>query len=187
MVTIPKQYQKLIEMKPLLPKMVQTFFDIYGTTEIPGPQSSPEILRWAKVCGLEDVYVKDGIAWCGLTVAYCAKMAGKSYPKNPLYALNWRQFGEEVKPGGEVCGDVYIKERRNNRGLLIGGHVGIIIAEDQNYFHIGGGNQGDTTGIVRFPKSLKHWVRRPFYTNPPLGAQKFIIDSSGIATGNKVS
>lgn len=176
---LPKNYQWLLTLKDC-PLLVVEFLKIFGTKETPGKPSNPIILGWAKVCGLAKQYINDGIAWCGLMIAYLCHQTGKDVPINPLWALNWRWWGIEVAKGDEATGDLYIKERRNTKGELIGGHVAIIIAEDATHFHVAGGNQGDTACIARVDKTIKYWCRRPAYINRPKGAVKHIVNPDGI-------
>lgn len=182
---VPQVYRWLYKVKEL-PKLVQAALEIWGTKEVPGKASNPVILKWAKILGLSQ-YTNDGIAWCGLTIAWLCHLTEKPVVLNPLYALNWRYWGVEVEKGDERCGDVYVTERHDSKGNLIGGHVGLIIAEDATHFHVFGGNQSDTTMIVRFPKTRKYWARRPQYINAPKGAVKYMVSDLGTPEARKVA
>lgn len=180
---IPKNYRKFANMKG--PKLMVAAFELFGTKETPGAKSNPEILRWAKICGLAKDYVNDGIAWCGLLIAYLCHLTDKDPVIAPLWALNWRWWGVEVKRGDEQYGDLYIKERRDNNGKLIGGHVGLIVGEDETHFHVLGGNQNDTICIVRISKEIKYWCRRPAYINKPKEVQKYRLSPGGLPAGRE--
>jgi uncharacterized protein (TIGR02594 family) len=180
---LPDSYQWLLKVKEL-PKMVAEAIKVFGTKETPGAKSNPEILRWAKVIGAKD-YVNDGIAWCALFVAYICHLTDKPIVLNPLWALNWRFWGIEVQPGDESCGDIFVKERQDSKGKQIGGHIGIVVAVDATHIHVLGGNQSDQVMIVRFPKTVKHWIRRPIYSQRPLGAKQFVVNSGGAPVSDK--
>lgn len=142
--------------------MLKEAIDWYGVRETPGTKNEPAIMGWAKELRLSD-YTADSIPWCGLFMAYIAKVSNKPIPKNPLWALNWRNFGTPVER--PMLGDVMIKNRTG------GGHVTLYVGEDSGYYHCLGGNQGDAVDISRFPKTLpdgQRWFfRRPKYFNQP--------------------
>jgi uncharacterized protein (TIGR02594 family) len=182
---VPKKYSWLYKVKEL-PLMVVHALELWGIKEVPGKASNPVILKWAKTLGLSQ-YVNDGIAWCGLAIAWLCHLADKPIILNPLYALNWRYFGMEVEKGDERCGDVYVTERFDKKGNLIGGHVGLIIAQDKTHLHVWGGNQTDQTMVARFPKTRKYWCRRPIYNQMPKGAQVFMVSDEGTPEASKVA
>lgn len=159
---LPKVYAYLGKMKA--PKFIVEAVNLFGTREVPGEKSNPVILGWAKACGVSKLYVNDGIAWCGLFIAYLCVLADRATPLNPLWALNWRYWGTEVKEDDERIGDVMVWERKNAKGKVIGGHTGLPVAQDITHWHVLGGNQSDSIMIVRIPKSRKYWCRRPIYT-----------------------
>lgn len=47
------------------PLMLLEALKLYGTLEVAGSKSNPEILAWAKELGLRD-YTTDSIPWCRL-------------------------------------------------------------------------------------------------------------------------
>jgi uncharacterized protein (TIGR02594 family) len=167
---IPIQYRWILDEPGT--KMVQEFIKIYGTTEVPGAGDNPVILEWAKECGLQDVYKHDATAWCALTMAVIARRAGKELPPDPLWALNWALFGNKVTDGA-MFGDVLVFKRNG------GGHVGLYLGEDSECYHVGGGNQADTTSIVRKPKDRIYAIRRPDYTVQPACVRKIILSADG--------
>ena len=144
---------------------------LYGTAEIKGNASNPTILAWAKEIGVSNAYTNENIPWCGLAMAVVAKRAGKEPPHDPLWALNWCNFGKSVP--SPMLGDVMIFTRAG------GGHVSMYIGQDANYWHILGGNQGDTVSIVRRAKSGQHWVRRPLYTTQPTNVRVVHLAATG--------
>lgn len=125
------------------PRMLKEALALYGVTETQGAGNTREILAWAKECGIKG-YTADETPWCGLFMAVVAKRAGKPFPENPLWARNWAGWGE---PSMKELGAVMVFSRANS-----GGHVGIYVGEDDDCYHILGGNQGDRVCIIRIPE-----------------------------------
>lgn len=183
---IPSSYEWFPKIKDL-PKIALEVINIWGTKEVPGAKSNPIILGWAKEIGVQDEYTNDGIAWCGLTMGHICHVSEKPLPINPLWALNWRYWGIEVKPGDERIGDIYITSRYSN-GKLIGGHVGPFLALDKTHFHVFGGNTSDTCMAARFPFEREHWIRRPIYSIAmPKGCKRVIVNSAGTPVAGKLT
>ena len=153
------------------PRMLVEALALYGTAEIKGNASNPTILAWAKEIGVSNAYTNENIPWCGLAMAVVAKRAGKEPPHDPLWALNWRNFGKSVP--APMLGDVLVFTRTG------GGHVTMYIGESANDYHCLGGNQGDRVCIVREPKSRQHWARRPFYTTQPTNVRVVHLAATG--------
>ena len=121
-----------------------------GLKETPGSKNNPTIMEWAKDQSkwIKDVYTGDDVPWCGLFVAECIKSSDIDVSiKNPLSALEWRNFGVKTDP----CFGCIMVFSRNG-----GGHVGFYISEDSSSFHILGGNQSDSVNITRISKD--RWV-----------------------------
>jgi uncharacterized protein (TIGR02594 family) len=152
--------------------MLLEFLKIYGVTEVPGVKDNPVILEWAKETGLDTSYKHDATAWCGLAMAVVAKRAGKELPPTPLWALNWAQFGNKVTDGAKL-GDILLFKREG------GGHVGLYVGEDDDCYHVGGGNQSDTTNIVRKSKDRLYAIRRPVYINQPPNVRRINLSPEG--------
>lgn len=161
------------------PKMIVEALKLYGTRETIGAANNPVILEWAEELGLKE-YKADSIAWCGLFVAIVAKRAGKEVVKDPLWADNWRKFGN--KGDEAMLGDVLVFKRTG------GNHVGVYVGEDENYYHLIGGNQSDAVTITRIAKlRLKpHGIRRPVYSiaQPP-NVRKIALGASGEISANE--
>ena len=159
MTSLPSMYDYLNGNKP---RMTEEALKLYGTHELLGSESNQTILSWATevehAIGVQHLsYTTDSIPWCGLFMALVAVRASWSdqVPKTPLWARSWLTFGVEAeKPS---LGDILVFGREG------GGHVSQYVGEDQFYFHILGGNQGDAVNIIRIPKTrlLPHGVRRP--------------------------
>lgn len=156
--------------------MVVAFMKLYGVKEKWGAEDNPVILSWASEVGLKN-YTHDSIAWCGLTMAVVAKRAKKVPPNNPLWALNWKYFGiASLQP---MYGDVLVFTRPG------GGHVGLYIAEDDEAFHVGGGNQGDECKIARIEKSRLVSARRPIYHKQPPEVRRIFVEPNGVLSTNE--
>lgn len=168
---LPNEYRWLL--KEPGPKMLLEFLALYGIHEVPGPGDNPIILQWAKETGLYKPYKHDATAWCGLAMAVVAKRAVKELPPaNPLWALNWAQFGNKVADGAKL-GDVLVFKREG------GGHVALYIGEDEECYHCLGGNQSDMVNIVRKPIDRIYAIRRPSYINQPANVRKILLSPHG--------
>lgn len=168
---LPAQYAWLLAERS--PKMLVEAISLYGVVEASGSADSPEIMRWAAEVGLSSAYGSDAVPWCGLFMAVVAKRAGKGWdiPKNPLWALNWRKFGTPMER--PMLGDVCIKTR------VGGGHVALYVGEDDEAYHLLGGNQSDQVCIRRFPKTIAWAFRRPAYINQPANVRRVFLAPTG--------
>lgn len=183
--TLPKQYEWLT--KEPAPKMLLEALKLYGTIEVPGEKDSPIILGWAKELGLTKTYSHDSVAWCGLFVAIVALRAeyGDQIPKNPLWALNWKFFGQD---GGQPeLGDVLTFIREG------GGHAGFYVGEDdprivtgRPCYHVLGGNQSDAVSIKRVEKVRLRSVRQPIWkVGKPPNVRSIALSPKGEITDNE--
>jgi uncharacterized protein (TIGR02594 family) len=129
---------------------------LVGTKEMRGTGSNPTIIHWAKDCNID--YKSDDIPWCGLFVAHCiaATLPDEPLPKLPLGARNWRKFGTQSKP---VQGAVLVFWRGKRAGAL--GHVGFYRSEDEDAYHVLGGNQSDSVSTCRIGKDRLLAARWP--------------------------
>lgn len=134
------------------PRVIAEAIKLIGIKEVPGQGDNIEILKWAESLGLEKVYRKDDIPWCGLFVAYVCKVAGIEGVKDPLWARNWSNFG--TKQTVAMLGDVLVFVRDK------GGHVGFYVGEDSTSYHVLGGNQSDMVCILRIRKERCIAIRR---------------------------
>ena len=139
-------------LKEKSPKILVEAVKRLGVKEIVGAKHNPVILGWAKELGLEKVYTKDEIPWCGLFIAYCAHSAGVQVVDKPLWALSWAKYGKKVAE--PMLGDILTFKRDG------GGHVGIYVGEDKDCYHVLGGNQGNAVTITRILKSRLNQARR---------------------------
>lgn len=169
---LPKQYEWL--EKEGGPKMIVEALKLYGTTESPGVTNNQTIINWADEVGgsVEDVYKADSIPWCGLFMAVVAKRAGKIAAKDPLWALNWGNFGGKANIA--MLGDTLVFVRKG------GGHVGLYVGEDATAYHVLGGNTADKVSIARIDKKRLYAIRRPIYSiAQPENVRKIILAANG--------
>lgn len=171
---LPKQYAWLAAEPG--PRILVEMLKLYGTVEKAGPGSNPLILEWAARIGLGHAYRNDATAWCGLAIAYAAAQAGWDYAPlgNALWARNWASWGNPVKRGEEMLGDIQIYPRGP------GGHVTMYVGEDKTHFHDLGGNQDDQVSIKRKPKASILATRRcPWRVNQPPNVRKIMLSAKG--------
>ena len=183
--TIPAAYKDLLS--PDAPRMIREAVALYGTVEEPGARNNPKIMAWAKETAKHvKGYTADSIPWCGLFASVVAERSGFESPENPLWALNWLNFGTvPEKPG---LGDILVWRRPG------GGHVGFYVGEDSTHYHCLGGNQGDKVSIIRLPKKKVEkgvgfrGARRPKWrVAQPASVRPIIRAASGLATGGTLS
>lgn len=170
--TIPQKFSWLGTIGDL-PKLVVQALRLYGIHEGVGSVNNQVILGWANETGLvHDGYTADSIPWCGLFMALCAQRCNYPSPAHPLWALNWKGFGQEAHQPLLGCVLVFL---RNG-----GGHVGIYIAEDNANYYVLGGNTGDQVAIAPILKKRCVAVREPIYKlGRQPSAKPYIIAPTG--------
>ncbi len=160
------------------PKILVNARKLIGTREVLGEKNNPLILQWAKDLNLESIYNADSIPWCGLFMAHVCKISELEIPKMPLRAKNWLNFGDEQEHA--MLGDVLVFSRNG------GGHVGIYVGEDKNFYHVLGGNQGDKVSIVRIDKTRCIGIRRTKWkVSRPKNLRKIFLPDSGTISNNE--
>jgi len=172
---LPLAYQWLGQ--ETAPRHLLKAVELYGVTEAIGSKNNPVILGWAKELGIDKVYNEDSIPWCGLYIAIVMQRAGRQPVKDPLWAANWANFGVESKT--PMLGDVLVFTRQG------GGHVGLYAGEDNQAYHVLGGNQGDKVSIVRIAKARLSQARRPAYNVQPINVRRMILKSNGKLSTNE--
>ncbi len=98
------------------------------------------------------------IPWCGLFVGHCIATA---FPEHPvrctrIRARPWLRFGESVEP---QLGAILVFWLRWPSSPF--GHVGFYWGEDDDHYHVLGGNQRDRILLERFPKARLIGTRWP--------------------------
>lgn len=98
------------------------------------------------------------LPWCGVFVAHCLQTAGPDWDLPPRFARArpWRGWGEPADP---QLGAVMIFWHLHRVSPF--GHVAFYWAEDDEAFHVLGGNQRDRIAVQRYPKSRLLDVRWP--------------------------
>lgn len=125
---------------------------LIGTNEEPGSGDNPDIIRWARDLGLINDYNHDSIPWCGLFAAHVVSEAGFDVPDAPLWALSWKNWGVR---SDEAYGALVVFKRTG------GGHVGFLVGQDDDNYHVLGGNQSDTVSITKIDKYRCVGIRWP--------------------------
>ena len=160
------------------PRVIAEAMRYFGIKEIKGKLHNATIMSWAKDVGVEKIYTSDEVAWCGLFVAKVVLKAGFSAVKDPLWALNWRNFGTAQKVA--MLGDVLVFKRDG------GGHVGFYIAEDKDFYHVLGGNQSDSINITRIAKNRCVGVRRcNWKISQPKEVKQYFVQAKGVISTNE--
>lgn len=149
--------------KPLWLERAESYL---GLTEIPGPASSPIILRW--MARIRAAWLGgDDVPWCGTAMANWMIDAGVEPPEAPFRALNWAGWGYPLH--SPIAGCVGVMRREG------GGHVTLIVGEDARGNLLGlGGNQRDGVRVSAFHRAgfvAFRWPRGvPFvYASLPTG------------------
>lgn len=130
------------------PLWIQEARRLLGVHEVAGTGDNSIIMKWAR--DLNQWYTGDDVPWCGLFVAHCMQVGVPDEPQkfNRLGARAWGNFGKHCKPQyGAIA--VFWRTHKINS---FNGHVGFIIGEDDTYYYILGGNQGDSVSIARVRK-----------------------------------
>lgn len=179
---IPTQYEWLTREGG--PVMITTALNLFDTLEAPGLPNNPVILNWAAEIGgeVENMYKSDEIPWCGLFMAVVAKRSRKELVKDPLWALNWGNFGKNTDV--PMLGDVLVFVRKTTDGHTAG-HVGLYVGEDEQCFHVLGGNQMDRVCITRLERKRLYTGRRPNYATQPANVRKIILRAGGAISANE--
>ncbi len=179
---LEKEYQWLLgEPGPL---MIKNALSLYDTMEAPGSANNPVIIGWAKEIGgnILTVYKADEIPWCGLFIAVVVKRSAKQVVKDPLWALNWGTFGKSVDVA--MLGDVMVFIRKTVEGKRAG-HVALYVGEDDECYHVLGGNQSDKVCISRLEKNRLYAARRPNYNVQPGNVRRILLAETGQVSSNE--
>lgn len=161
-------------------KMLSQALSFYDLHEIAGDAHNPVIMGWAKELGpyLGAAYKADETPWCGLFMGICALRSGQTPPKICIRAREWGNFGKPKKI--PQLSDVLVFTRNG------GGHVGLYVAEDQDCFHVLGGNQGDAVSIVRIGKNRLVAARECVWQGiRPANVRRVLMDITGKISHNE--
>ena len=159
------------------PKILVEAVKHIGVKEIVGKEHNPKIMQWAEDLAVS-WYTNDEIPWCGLFVAHCAKSAGVQVVKSPLRALSWAEYGTAVDD--PMLGDILTFKRDG------GGHVGIYVGEDDDHYHVLGGNQSNSVNVTRIVKSRLYKARRTAWkVAQPSNVRKVYLEAKGTVSTNE--
>lgn len=114
------------------------------------------------------------LPWCGDFVETCIAVTLPTavLPGNPYLARNWLKFGDTVDP---CFGSVMVFWRGSRAGTK--GHVGFYYSEDNEKYHILGGNQSDSISVSSLRKDRLLGARLPGIGGPyPRRAVKSAAD-----------
>lgn len=185
--TLPDRYMYLYREGG--PPMLLEALKLFGVKELAGQANNPVIIAWAQEVAdtdevgewLADFYREDSTPWCGLFMAVVAKRAGAKVFNKCLSARAWESWGE---PASEpMLGDVMVFWRKSRDSGF--GHVGLYVGEDQDAYHILGGNQGDEVCVTRLTKDRFVCARRQKLNGLCLTIRKIELDAFGPVSRNE--
>ena len=129
-------------------KLIFTALQDFGLSEIEGPDSNEFILKLIKK-HLPHVKDDSRAAWCGIIMAYWLNKLGIEIPKKPTVARNFYnqlERYESIKDYKDLkFGDIVVFWRESLSSWK--GHVGLVIATDENRILVLGGNQNNRVSI----------------------------------------
>jgi uncharacterized protein (TIGR02594 family) len=125
-----------------------------GVREIPGDANAPEILRYFRDAGDDNVET-EATPWCAAFVGAMLKHAGLQGTGSLLARsyLDWGVALIEGRPGA-----IAVLSRSDDPTT---GHVGFILGETTDKLYLLGGNQGDAVAVASFEKSRLLGFRWP--------------------------
>lgn len=176
--TIPRTYEWLLSEPS--PRILLEALKLYGVKEGAGPVNNQTILNWAAEVGdkVGIHYAQDSIPWCGLFIGVCAKRSGLDIPDICVRAKSWASWGMKIT--APMLGDVLVFERPQ------GGHVGLYIGEDNDYYHVLGGNQSDQVNISLLSKNRLYAARRTKWKiKQPDNIRKVSLTHGGNVSANE--
>ena len=177
--SLPEKYNWL--SKEPAPKMLIEALKHYGTLELVGKGSNPNISKWAKEVGVSGWYTDDDIPWCGLFVGMVANRSGYPFSAAKLLAAReWVSWGVAVPIERAMLWDVLVFSRTG------GGHVGFYVGENKDNFLVYGGNQSNAVGFAWIVKDRCIGVRRPPYKiGEPDNVRKIYLTFDGKLSSNE--
>lgn len=176
---LPQKYQWL-NNEPA-PKQLIEALKHYGTLEVVGKGSNPNIMKWANEVGVSGWYTDDDIPWCGLFVGVVMQRVGYGFKASKLLAAReWNNWGVARPKGEEKLWDILIFQRDG------GGHVGFYVGENDNAFLVYGGNQCNAVGFAWIAKNRLLGARHPAYKiGEPSNVRKVLLSETGELSKNE--
>lgn len=119
-----------------------------GIAEIPGPASTPVILRWARDIGAPTYFDNDDIAWCAvygnrLAMAMQWPLSGTGY--DLLRARSFTTWGIPLPIPALGAWMVFSRPE--------GAHVGLYLGETATDYRVFGGNTANAVAAA--------WIKKP--------------------------
>ena len=180
MMNLPHKYKWLEKYHSF--GVFKEMLSLYGVHEYKGLHDNPIITGWAReikpYVGID--YLKDSTPWCGLVMGVCVYRSGHVPPKICVRAKEWVKFGWASET--PMFGDILVFIRKG------GGHVGLYVAEDDDCYHVLGGNQRNKVCITRIEKDRLISSRRaPEGSFKCLNAsrKRIYMDKSGLISDNE--
>lgn len=130
-------------------KILAEILKLYGTAEVAGTQSNPELLNIMRKhhhTATDD----STTAWCGIMMAEAFDRAGfhDLIPKGYLSARAWLQLPNPTTLDEAELGDIVIFWRGTPDGWQ--GHVSTYVNRVGANVFVAGGNQGDSVKIAAY-------------------------------------
>ena len=152
-----------------------------GLAEIPGPQSNPVIVRWAKDIGAP-AYTDDSVAWCAvaqnrwvMTCGWPMSAARGSY--DLLRAKSFETWGQKLEAPALGCVMVFKRPE--------GAHVGIYVGERIDAYRVLGGNTSNAVAEAWLAKDRLTAIRWPHGLALPLLRHVFLADNGQPVSTNE--
>lgn len=115
-----------------------------GIEEVPGPGDNPRIVEYLKSTSLGAPDNRnDETPWCSAFVNWCVEQAGLK-GTNSAWARSWLEWGREQDIGDSWVGCICVLSRGD------GGHVGFLVAYNDDQVKLLGGNQGNAVSEAWF-------------------------------------
>lgn len=132
---------------PLLPWIEEARRNL-GLKEIAGRKHAPAIVRMLEA--LKAPFRDDETAWCGTFVGWCISttLPKEAVPAAPWGSINWMKFGTKLDTPMYGCVAVFWRGSPD----AWTGHVGFLVGQDSEAYHVLGGNQSDAVTITRIAK-----------------------------------
>ncbi len=132
---------------PLLPWIEEARRNL-GLKEIAGRKHAGAIVRMLEA--LKAPFRDDETAWCGTFVGWCISttLPKEPVPAAPWGSINWLKFGTKLDTPMYGCIAVFWRGSPD----AWTGHVGFLVGQDSEAYHVLGGNQSDAVTITRIAK-----------------------------------
>jgi uncharacterized protein (TIGR02594 family) len=128
-----------------------------GVTEIKGTEHNKQILFFFKNAGV-GWFKDDETPWCAAFISSCLQECGIPNPQTAR-ALDFLKYGEVLNFPHD--GAIAVMQRRNAKGKIVGGHVGLVKGRlSDGRILILGANQNDSVCYAAFNENDRGIVYR---------------------------